>query len=98
MTTIVKTSGPRVNTSGPTSGNIGGRLMQVAPQHPTLSRRFAQLQKIKNVARVMGALKDMPAQHRFGRQFELFQDGSLQRLRAVVERQLDVGKAQHAPI
>ena len=47
------------------------------------------------VARVMGALEDAPVQHRLGRQLELFQDGGLQRLRAVVERQLDVGKAQH---
>ena len=45
----------------------------------------------------MAALEHPPVQQRLGRQLQLFEDGGLQRLGRMAERQLDVGQAQHAP-
>ena len=43
----------------------------------------------------MGALEDAPVQQRVGRQLQLLEDRGLQRLGRMVQRQLDVGQAQH---
>jgi hypothetical protein len=48
------------------------------------------------VARVMGALENPVVQQCFGGEFELAQNRGFQGGRAVIQRQLDVGEAQHA--